>query len=69
MPTLPQPKKDYLRVDEVAEITRRTSRTVYRWIQNDKLTCVKVLNRGLLVPSSALGQVIRLNPSCYEESS
>jgi len=60
------PKKSYLRVDEVADIFRKSDKTVRRWIANGDLPAHRLKSGGLLVPTTALRTVIRLDRRCYE---
>jgi excisionase family DNA binding protein len=60
------PERQYLRVDEVAHYYRRTDQTIFRWIREGRMDAVKICNRGILIPTTAIVQVIRLDPECYE---
>jgi excisionase family DNA binding protein len=67
MPALILPDKDFLRIDEVAVITRKTKKTVYRWCKAGRLDWVRVGERGMLVPTTAVCQIIKLSSACYVE--
>lgn len=60
------PPKPYYRIDEVAEYYRRTDKTIRRWIANGDLDAHRLKSGRLLVPSSALRAVVRLDRRCYE---
>ena len=60
------PEKQYMRVDEVANLACRSKRTVYRWCRDGKIDFVRVGDWGMLIPTTAVCQVIRLSSDCYE---
>ena len=60
------PEKSLFRVDEAAQIVRRSKRTLYRWCTDDRIRYVKVQRRGILIPRDALVEVIRLSSECYD---
>ena len=59
------PDKKYFRCDEAAEFFRRDVRTIYRWCRDGKLHHIRVGGRGLLIPRTAMADVIRLSSECY----
>ena len=66
MPALKLPDKQFMRIDEVAYLCRKTPRTVYRWCENGQLDWVRVGERGMLIPTTAICQIIKLSSECYE---
>ena len=60
------PEKSLFRVDEAAQIVRRTKQTIYNWCREDRIRYVKVQRRGILIPRDALVEVIRLSSECYD---
>jgi len=60
------PEKSLFRVDEAAQICRRTKQTIYNWCRDDRIRYVKVQRRGILIPRDALVEVIRLSSECYD---
>ena len=68
MPALQLPDKPFLRVDEVAFWVRRSKRTVHRWLRDDriKLRACRLPSGGILIPTTAVAEIIRLSSECYE---
>ena len=61
------PNKDYMRIDEVAHLFRRSNRTIRRWITDGDLKAHRLKSGGLLIPTTALPNVVRLSSECYDE--
>ena len=60
------PAKHYWRIDEAADYFRKSDKTIRRWIANGDLDAHRLKSGRLLVPSSAVRAVVRLDCRCYE---
>jgi len=63
------PDKQLFRVDEAAQYVRRTKQTVYNWCRDGDIRCVRIHRRGILIPRSAILEIIRFSSECYIKNS
>lgn len=57
----------YFTVDEVAEMLRVSSRTIYRWMENGKLKFFRAKGGATRIPLSELNRFIEENTGTHQK--